>query len=126
MTEAIVKFVSAAVITILIEIAVLYSRWKGDKTYFAAIAAVNAATNLTMNLLLALLSPHLGRLWILCLILLEIAVVLTEFFVLRIFDKKKNLFLQVLFANVLSAAIGSPILYAIGLLFSSGFFIEVF
>lgn len=117
MTETIVKFVLAVVFTVLIEVAVLYRRWKGDKAYFAAVAAVNAATNLTMNLLFALFSPHAGQLWILCLILLEIAVVFAEFFVLKIFDKKKNLFLQVLFANVLSAAIGSPILYAIGLLF---------
>lgn len=117
MTEAIVKFVSAAVVTIFIEIAVLYNRWKGDKAYFAAVAAVNAATNLTMNLLFALVSPYVGHLWILCLLSLEAAVVVSESFVLKIFDKKKNLFLQVLFANVLSAAIGSPILYAIGLLF---------
>ena len=94
----------ACLLTVLIEtpfLALLGYRKKED---LILIAAVNVATNLTLNLLLGLVFAGRSGVWV---YVLEAVVVATEYaFYSRAWGRSRRLFLQTLAANVLSYSIG--------------------
>ncbi len=94
----------ACFLTVLIEtvfFAILGYRGRED---LVIVVCANVITNLTLNLLIALVFPQGAGLW---LILLEAAVVAAEYAIYtRAFGRSAKLFLQTLAANALSYGIG--------------------
>ena len=94
----------ACLLTVLIETPLLALFGYRKKEDLILIAAVNVATNLTLNLLLGLVFAGGSSAWV---YVLECIVVLAEYaFYSRAWGRSRRLFLQTLAANVLSYSIG--------------------
>lgn len=107
--------VLTVIVTMAVESLALFTRFRGDKTYFAAVLLVNLATNIVLNCLIGYIVLMTGYSFITVLIALtlEAFVVLIEFAILRQFDRKTGLFWRVLLANVCSLAVGIPFLFLV-------------
>ena len=98
------KLLAAVVLTILIETAFYFIVGYRSRVFLIACVLINFITNLPLNLALALIPANNGRV-LLC--PLEIAVVLIEWGVLRLFaSKRRGLPALVFFANLLSFSAG--------------------
>ena len=94
----------ACLLTVVIETGFFALQGYRGKDDLIIVACANAATNLSLNLLIALVFPQGAGLW---LFLLEAAVVVTEYLIYaRAFGASRRLFLLTLAANVLSFAAG--------------------
>jgi hypothetical protein len=94
----------ACLLTVLAETALFALFGYRSKDDLAIVVYANIITNLSLNLLIALVFPQGADLWLLP---LECLVVAVEYLIYaKAFGASKKLFLQTLAANVLSFALG--------------------
>ena len=94
------------VLTVLLELLFFLAKGNRDRGFLLLCVAVNVATNLSLNLLLTLLSQENLRLSLLV-YPLEVAVVAAEFFLLSAYEKGGVRLLALVFlANALSYTVG--------------------
>lgn len=107
------RIFKACLLTVLLETGLFYILGYRRKDDLTIVACANVATNLTLNLMLALLFPGGAGSW---LVLFEIIVVIVEYVVYaRAFGASNRLFGQTFAANLLSYTAG-VVLSAAGLL----------
>ncbi len=98
------RLFKACLLTVLLETGLFYLKGFREKDDLTIVACANVVTNLSLNLLIALLFPGGPGAW---LILLEAMVVIGEYLIYaKAFGASKRLFLLTLAANLLSYGTG--------------------